>query len=182
MNDVVKLYINRISLIISITITIFLFLSLATHHNSDFSWSYVTSDEKILNLCGYFGSIVSDVFICAFGYSAYLLPFLLAYIIFLQIKSMISKIEYNKKNNIVVFIFRALSFLMILISLSSLASLNLSFIRLRFGCGGLIGDFISNKLLSYFSLFGANLILISIFLLLPKKVNFHIRQQFRQFQ
>jgi len=62
--------------IVTIAAAIFLLLSLITYHATDPGWSRTGLSNSIANAGGYVGAWLADVFLCAFGYMAYVFPFM----------------------------------------------------------------------------------------------------------
>lgn len=152
----------EITLIITTFFSLFLLLSLFTYNAQDPSWSHVTSHKKeIMNVAGYAGAWISDVFLCSIGFVAYLFPFLLFYLVLF--------IFYlRKEDNAQMrmhFILRCIGFVIFFISSSSIIDLNLNLSYLPFGGGGAIGDLFSGLLLHLLSVVGVNLLLFMLLLI-----------------
>jgi DNA segregation ATPase FtsK/SpoIIIE, S-DNA-T family len=139
--------------IIIIAFSLFLLLSLLTYHISDPSWSNLVKYKKIFNFGGYVGAWLADIFLCGFGYAAYLFPFILVYAICLP---------YKVKEDLII---RVASFVLILLSLCSLMQLNFAKTTAsELSAGGVVGNLFGNVLLNFFNRWGANLLLGALFL------------------
>jgi S-DNA-T family DNA segregation ATPase FtsK/SpoIIIE len=144
--------------IISAAFAVFLILSLATYSNIDPGWSK-TSAGTIYNINGYVGAMLTDILFSLIGYSAYLLPFMLVYAAWSPIKS----ITANHKHRDLL-LFKSFGFAMVIITGSGLASIFFHSNILPAGAGGIFGNMLSVFMTQAFNHFGAELILIALFL------------------
>lgn len=147
-------------LIVTIGIAIFLFLALASYHATDPGWSRTGVSVTVANIGGYVGAWFADVLLCAFGYIAYIFPFMLIYAAWLPILQQSVRDEAGQT----LFMLRSFGFFVVLITGSSLASTYLSSGGLPFGSGGICGDLFQSGMVNIFNPIGANLILFALFL------------------
>ncbi len=142
-------------LIIIILLAIFMMLSLVSYHPSDPGWSQTAWGGDIRNAAGPAGAWLADILLFAFGFSAYLLPFFMVLIgwVTLWRPRALSDICYLTLS------LRIIGFLMLLLSLLALASMNVDNIY-YFSSGGLIGDMLASALNSMFGSLGTTLVLL----------------------
>lgn len=146
-------------LIITIGASLFLFLALVSYHATDSGWSRTGVSANIANIGGYVGAWLADVLLCAFGYIAYIFPFMLVYAAWLSFVR-----DYKDEPNQILFTLRSFGFFVILLTGSSLTGQYLSAGNLPFGSGGVCGDLFQSGMVNIFNPIGANLILIVLFL------------------
>ena len=146
-------------LIITVGIAAFLFLALVSYHTTDPGWSRTGVNTNVANICGYVGAWFADVLLCAFGYVAYIFPFMLIYAACLPFLPH-SRDEVNQ----ILFILRSFGFFLVLLAGSSLTSLHLNALSLPFGSGGVLGDLFQSGMVNIFNPIGANLILFVMLL------------------
>ncbi|MDX1269551.1 MAG: DNA translocase FtsK 4TM domain-containing protein, partial [Oceanisphaera sp.] len=142
-------------LIIIILLAIFMMLSLVSYHASDPGWSQTAWGGDIRNAAGPAGAWLADILLFAFGFSAYLVPFFMVLIgwVTLWRPRSLSDICYLTLS------LRIIGFLMLLLSLLALASMNVGNIY-YFSSGGLIGDMLASALTSMFGSLGTTLVLL----------------------
>lgn len=146
--------------IITIAIAIFLLLALITYYPTDPGWSHTGFNKDIVNFGGLVGAWLADVLLCAFGYMAYVFPFMLVYAAWIPCR----KAAEEEGAHRILFILRTVGFLVILLAGGTLINLNVQTIDLPFGSGGVLGDVLHDFVLQTFNFFGANLILFALLL------------------
>jgi S-DNA-T family DNA segregation ATPase FtsK/SpoIIIE len=146
-------------LIITIGIAVFLFLALVSYHATDPGWSRTGVSTTVANVGGYAGAWFADVLLCAFGYIAYIFPFMLVYAAWLPFLQVIRD-EVSQT----LFVVHSFGFFMVLLTGSSLASIHFNAGSLPFGAGGVCGDLFQNGMVNIFNSVGADLILFALFL------------------
>lgn len=164
-------------LIITIAVAIFLLLALISYHAGDPGWSSSGANAKIINLGGRVGAWFADVFLCAFGYIAYIFPFMLVYAAWLPFKKQLraenseeddaSSNEEDEETNYfarIIFIFRSVSFFLILIAGSALAAASFHTKSLPFNAGGILGNIVNHAMVGIFNQISTVLILLAVFL------------------
>ena len=146
-------------LIVTIGIALFLFLALVSYHATDPGWSRTGVSATVANIGGYVGAWFADVLLCAFGYIAYIFPFMLVYAAWLPFLQVIRD-EVSQT----LFILHSFGFFIVLLTGSSLASIHLNAGNLPFGSGGVCGDLFQSGMVNIFNPIGADLILFALFL------------------
>lgn len=145
-------------LITIILLAIFMMLSLVSYHPSDPGWSQTAWGGDILNAAGPAGAWLADILLFIFGFSAYLMPLVMVLVGWgtLWRPRALSDICYLTLS------LRIIGFLMVLLSLQGLASMNLGNIY-YFSSGGLIGDMLASALGPVFGALGTTLLLLCAF-------------------
>ena len=146
----------EVSLIICHAFAIFMMLSLITFHPSDPSWTQTAWEGSIKNSGGAAGAWLADILLFVFGIAAYLIPFVtiaLAWLLFWKPKGLLT-LDYLALG------LRIIGFIFIVLGVTALAALNFDDIY-YFSSGGVIGDILSQSMVSYFGLLGSTLILLS---------------------
>ncbi|WAJ70788.1 DNA translocase FtsK [Catenovulum adriaticum] len=148
----------EVGLITSAGCALFILISLISFNPLDPSWSQSGYNVPIHNLAGAAGAWLSDLLFFFLGFVAYLVPIFIAFIgwaIFQQ-KPNFFEIDYLALG------LRVIGFVLLLISSTSLSSLN--FVDLfDYSSGGLLGDLISQSMLPYFNFVGTTLLLLCFF-------------------
>ncbi|MCU4676006.1 DNA translocase FtsK 4TM domain-containing protein [Catenovulum sp. 2E275] len=137
---------------------LFTLISLVSFNPLDPSWSQSGYDVPINNLAGAAGAWLSDLLFFFLGFIAYTVPIATAFL---------GWAIFQKKPNFFEIDFLALGlkiigFILLLVSTTSLASMNLSNL-FDYSSGGLLGDLISESLLPYFNFVGTTLLLLCFF-------------------
>jgi S-DNA-T family DNA segregation ATPase FtsK/SpoIIIE len=136
---------------------LFLLLSLVSFNNNDPSFNNNLNPEQISNFCGRVGAYVSDLFYQVIGLPAMMIPF--ACLLFAW--------RLLKFRDLHPRAYKIAAFIVMLISIAGLISLNIEKVAL-FGqtlnqAGGFIGFFLASTLKSWFNLTGAAIFLIVFF-------------------
>ena len=146
-------------LICTLGISVFLFLALISYHITDPGWSRTGIGLSIANVGGFVGAWIADVLLCAFGYVAYIFPFMLIYAACLPF---IQRPEDDMSQ--ILFMLHSFGFFVILLTGSALSGMYLNDAELPFGSGGVLGDLFQSGMINIFNIIGANLILGVLFL------------------
>lgn len=143
-------------LLITCMVAAFLLLALSSFHPSDPGWSQTSYQGEIHNLTGAVGAWLADVLFYFFGYTAYLIPAVVAFVGWLLFKRAhrLMEVDYFSVG------LRLIGFLLMVLSLATLASMNGSDIY-EFSAGGVTGDVIAGAMLPYFNTLGTTLLLLS---------------------
>ena len=143
--------------ILLIAVGVFLFLSLVSYHRMDPSFfSYISSKVKeIHNWMGIVGAYLSGLLFQGFGYSSFLIPFVLIIFAF----SFIVRWEWKYIS------LKLAGWSVIILTTSSLLGLWLKILHQDTLVGGFIGEIFSRNLVRYFNRPGAT-ILLSVILIL----------------
>ncbi len=142
-------------LIFCCMVATFILLALSSFHSSDPGWSQSHFDGEIKNLTGAVGAWLADVLFYFFGYTAYIIPVIIAltgWLLFKRIHKLL-EIDYFSVG------LRLIGFLLIMFSLAALASMNANDIY-EFSAGGVSGDVIGSAMLPYFNQLGTTLLLL----------------------
>ncbi len=142
-------------LILCCMVATFILLALSSFHSSDPGWSQSNFEGQINNVTGAVGAWVADVLFYFFGYTAYIIPIIVAltgWLLFKRIHKLL-EIDYFSVG------LRLIGFLLIMFSLAALASMNAQDIY-EFSAGGVSGDVIAGAMLPYFNQLGTTLLLL----------------------
>ncbi|MCK8046982.1 DNA translocase FtsK 4TM domain-containing protein [Shewanella sp. 1CM18E] len=143
------------SLIICCMLATYVLIALSSFHSSDPGWSQSHFDGEIQNLTGAVGAWLADVLFYFFGYCAYIIPIIIAltgWLLFKRTHKLL-EIDYFSVG------LRLIGFLLIVLSLAALGSMNANGIY-GFSAGGVAGDVIAEAMLPYFNKLGTTLLLL----------------------
>ncbi len=142
-------------LILCCMLATYVLLALSSFHSSDPGWSQSNFDGDIQNVTGAVGAWMADVLFYMFGYTAYIIPVIMAltgWLLFKRTHKLL-EIDYFSVG------LRLIGFLLIIFSLAALASMNANDIY-AFSAGGVCGDVIGKAMLPYFNQLGTTLLLL----------------------
>ncbi len=142
-------------------VCIYVFIALSSYNANDPGWSTTGSGHSIRNAGGITGAYISDIFYTLFGYMAFLFPILLGYRAWLIFR------ERQNPENFDWFHFavRVGGFFLVMISATGLSQINVGDLTmLPEGAGGILGVVIGDFSLNAFSITGARLLLLALFL------------------
>ncbi|QQX82363.1 DNA translocase FtsK 4TM domain-containing protein [Shewanella sp. KX20019] len=143
------------SLIICCMIATYILIALSSFNASDPGWSQSHFDGDIQNLTGAVGAWLADVLFYIFGYTAYIIPVIIAltgWLLFKRTHKLL-EIDYFSVG------LRLIGFLLIVFSLAALGSMNANGLY-EFSAGGVAGDVIGQAMLPYFNQLGTTLLLL----------------------
>ncbi|MCG9731079.1 DNA translocase FtsK 4TM domain-containing protein [Shewanella sp. Isolate13] len=143
------------SLIICCMLATYVLIALSSFHSSDPGWSQANFGGEINNLTGAVGAWLADVLFYFFGYCAYIIPIIIAltgWLLFKRTHKLL-EIDYFSVG------LRLIGFLLIVLSLAALSSMNANGIY-GFSAGGVAGDVIGQAMLPYFNKLGTTLLLL----------------------
>ncbi|MEZ9197792.1 DNA translocase FtsK 4TM domain-containing protein [Shewanella sp. 10N.286.54.B9] len=143
------------SLIICCMIATYILIALSSFSASDPGWSQSNFDGDIKNLTGAVGAWLADVLFYIFGYTAYIIPVIIAltgWLLFKRTHKLL-EIDYFSVG------LRLIGFLLIVFSLAALGSMNANGLY-EFSAGGVAGDVIGQAMLPYFNQLGTTLLLL----------------------
>lgn len=139
----------------------YLIISLSSYSSADPGWSGTGNGGPVNNLGGPSGAWLADICFSLVGYLAYLFPLMLAY----RAALLFAERERPQAFSSVSLGIRALGLLLVMVSGTALAALNLAGAGpLPQGAGGMLGQAVGGGMSTAFSGFGARLILVAIFL------------------
>ena len=143
------------------------FISLMSYDLNDPGFSTTGSNDEVTNYIGLFGAYFSSFLFSFFGSASYFLPVLFLTAGITLIKGAISKIDKN------LIIIRVTSFLILLLSTSTLFSIHIDIYGLPEGSGGVSGLLISAWFIEKLGLTGSTVILMAMILsFLPLMIGF----------
>lgn len=132
-------------------VAIYILLALGSFHPGDPGWSQSNYQGEIENVTGAVGAWLADVLFYFFGYTAYLIPIIIAgsgWLIFRRAHRLL-EVDYFSVG------LRLIGFLLMVLSLAALASMNAGDIY-EFSAGGVAGDVIAQAMLPYFNQLGTH--------------------------
>ena len=150
------------ALFVSLFVAVYILIALGSYDSSDPGFSNSNDAEVIINLGGHVGAWFADIFLSLFGYLAYLLPIVVAYLgwLFYQQISLAAVIWRE-------ILFRLLGLVLSIFSSTGLASLydtnDLSDLPQGLKSGGIVGDLVNSWMVSGFNQLGAALLLLAMF-------------------
>jgi S-DNA-T family DNA segregation ATPase FtsK/SpoIIIE len=153
-------------LIVLVAIALVILIALLSYDPADPGWSHTGGGGHISNKGGPVGAWLADVLLYLFGYSAYLLPFVIASIGWLLYKDPITQ----GRTGLFIFDYfhlftRSVGFL-----LTILMGCGLAWIHLKGGmdlphrAGGIVGDVVGREVISMLGPLGGTLLMIGLFL------------------
>ncbi|MAZ44089.1 MAG: cell division protein FtsK [Legionellales bacterium] len=151
-------------LILSAALGLFLTLSLITFSEADPGWSKVGVQGDISNAGGHTGAWFADVLFSLSGIVSYLLPIAIIYSGFVLYRgpSVQSLNEQTPKTKL--WVLRVLGFMFALLASCALAGMHLKSNIMPMGAGGYLGAALAYFMVGQFSVTGATVLLVSIFL------------------
>jgi S-DNA-T family DNA segregation ATPase FtsK/SpoIIIE len=138
---------------------IYMFLGMLGYHPKDPGWSHLGYHPGVSNWVGVIGAWVTDVLFSFLGIIAWLLP---AIIIVPVVRFMLRK-EVSLLDGLPFAMLRTFGILLLMASLCALASIHLSnqVLELPFTSGGIVGQALSDWMVSWFSLLGSTVLLVT---------------------
>lgn len=145
--------------IVAAALALFMLLALATYHQT--SWSQAELMHPVTNLGGRAGAIIAWAFFAAFGYMAYVFPFMFAYSAWLFLRSLLEYPGFHGKT----FALRSIGFIFTLMGGCGILAVQFStkHVAMPLGGGGWIGENVGQFLVEVFNVSGSSLILLAIF-------------------
>ena len=152
------------ALIGSIALCLIMMVALLSYSSADPGWSKTATNQQVLNAIGPAGALFADILFNLFGAMAYLFPLLLAARALLILRTCLLKEALPFDS--VTFSLRMIGFVLVMVSATSLASIQFSdgLTAYPSGFGGVLGKTISESVLEVFSYTGASVILLALFL------------------
>lgn len=145
--------------ILILALLLYLSLSLITYHSTDPSWSNTGDTQHVLNSGGPLGAWIADILLYLCGYFAYILPFVLVYVIWQNW----AKHELLGSRSL--FYLKAMGLILFFFAGSGMVSLRFSAQNvLPFSAGGVLGDIVSYSMIKLFSHTGSVIMLLAFFL------------------
>ncbi len=148
------------ALIVLSSVALYLVLSLASYHPADPGWSHSGQFTQIFNKGGVVGAWIADVFLYLFGYLAYLMPLMVAYLGWVVYRGL----AQHGRAELAHVALKMIGFVLALGGGSGLATLHFSGVgTLPLDAGGIIGNLTASGLVGVFSSLGATLFLLALF-------------------
>jgi S-DNA-T family DNA segregation ATPase FtsK/SpoIIIE len=142
-------------------VCIYVFIALSTYSVSDPGWSQTGSGTSIRNAGGIAGAYIADIFYMLFGYMAFLFPILLGYRAWLIFRER----QHPEHFDWFHFAVRVGGFCLVMLSATGLSHINVGdSALLPEGAGGILGIELGDRSLKAFSITGARLLLLAVFL------------------
>ncbi len=144
-----------------LALCIYFLLALFSYSTSDPAWSHTGSGTEVANLVGRSGAWIADVLYSLVGFTAYLIPLMLAYRAWMLFRERYDVVWFDW----VTFLIRTIGLVLVLIACTGLAAINHDpgSSMLPFGDGGMLGQAIADSSLHSFNLLGSRLVLMSVF-------------------
>ncbi len=141
---------------------IYLAIALFSYNPSDPGWSYSGHEAAVANAGGKVGAWFASVSLLLCGYLAYSIPFMVGFLTWYFYQEKRVKVQRPRAH----LILRCLGFSLFLLSGTGLAALHFNAApdTLPASTGGVLGEFVSQGLVTPFSFVGATLFLIALFL------------------
>ncbi len=152
----------KISLLILVTvICLYMFLGLLGYDPKDPGWSHLGYQPETQNWTGRSGAWLADLLFSFLGLSAWFIPLII--LVPLSRYALFGKITLL--DSLPFAMVRFLGMIMLLTSVCGLASIHISNSQLGFPftAGGLVGEALSDWMVSWFSLLGSTIILVAAF-------------------
>ncbi|ROS04559.1 DNA translocase FtsK [Sinobacterium caligoides] len=150
------------ALIASVAIASYLMLALLSYSSSDPGWSSLGSSHDVDNAAGRAGAWLADVLFSAFGYTAALFPLMIAYRGYVLFRARYESVS------IPMWLVgtRLLGLVFVVVGLTGMSFIanDHGVSSMPMGSGGIIGMSVGRFTLDAFNIFGAQLLLFSLFL------------------
>jgi S-DNA-T family DNA segregation ATPase FtsK/SpoIIIE len=161
--DLLARVVKHLVLITVVLGCVYLFLSLLGYHPKDEGWSHLGYHPDIANFMGRAGAYWSDVSFSFLGLTAWFVPL----IIFLPTLRFLVRGKVTLFDGLPFVMLRSLGVVMVIFSLASLASIHISNESHQFSytSGGILGQALSDLMVSWFSLIGSTIILLATLLI-----------------
>ena len=153
-------------MIVLVAIALVILIALLSYDPADPGWSHTGRSGPISNKGGLVGAWLADVLLYLFGYSAYLLPFMIASIGWLLYQGHLAQGRKGLLSFDYFHLFtRSTGFLLIIIMGCGLAWIHLEGgMDLPHRAGGIVGDVVGREVIAMLGLLGGTLLMIGLFL------------------
>jgi S-DNA-T family DNA segregation ATPase FtsK/SpoIIIE len=142
-------------LLFSCAFAFFLILALLSFDAADPSWSQTGYQAPVRNWGGPVGAYIADIVFFTFGAVAYSLPFgiaIIGWLLFQRIHHLLA-LDYLTLG------LKIVGVILIYLAIPALASMNFTDL-FYFSAGGVVGDLVSQSLITYFNFIGSSLLLL----------------------
>ncbi|WP_101757082.1 DNA translocase FtsK [Oceanicoccus sp. KOV_DT_Chl] len=163
-NPAVEKFVPRLregALIGFVAVFIYLLMALSSYDRADPGWSRTGTGEPVMNAGGPTGAWLADIFLSMFGYMAYLFPLMVGYRAWILFRQRYQPQRFDWAS----FSIRIIGLVIVMVASTSLAMIgDNGDSGLPFGAGGALGQSVGAAMVASFSLIGARLILLALFL------------------
>ena len=149
-----KNHLRKAGAALLVGIGLYLLLSLFSYHTSDPSWANTQSGADVRNLGGQAGAWIAYSLYFIAGYVASLLPFVLFAVVF--------HASRHRDEHVVVHLTQAAGYLIALVSLGGLVSMNFTAGMMPASAGGRLGELTAQGFIGVFGPVGATLLMLAI--------------------
>ncbi|RVT47422.1 DNA translocase FtsK [Rheinheimera sediminis] len=146
---------SEVGLILSFGFAAFMLLALMSFDPADPSWSQAGYQTAVHNYAGPKGAWIADILLFTFGWIAYLVPPLVAFIGYLLTRRSKALLEMD----FLILGMRLIGLVLTLLCASAISSINFNDI-FYFSSGGVVGDVVAAMLLPNFNFIGTTLLLL----------------------
>jgi DNA segregation ATPase FtsK/SpoIIIE, S-DNA-T family len=153
-------------LIILVAVALVILIALLSYDPADPGWSHTGGSGHISNKGGLVGAWLADVLLYLFGYSAYLLPFMIASMGWLLYQDHLAQGRRGLLRFDYFHLFTRITGFLLIITMGC----GLAWIHLEGGmdlphrAGGIVGDVVGREMIAMLGLLGGTLLLIGLFL------------------
>jgi S-DNA-T family DNA segregation ATPase FtsK/SpoIIIE len=135
-----------------------LLIALSSYDRSDPSYSFTGEPGAVGNLIGTLGAHVADLLLLAFGWPAYLFPFVIAFSAWVGLMRTPGEPGHGRST----IALRTIGLVIVLATSCGLAALHYDVASLPAGAGGILGNLVGNGLESVLALLGATLVMLAL--------------------
>ncbi len=135
-----------------------LLIALSSYDRSDPSYSFTGEPGAVGNLIGTLGAHVADLLLLAFGWPAYLFPFVIAFSAWVGLMRTADDPGHGRSTVAL----RTIGLVIVLATSCGLAALHYDVESLPAGAGGILGNLVGNGLESVLALLGATLVMLAL--------------------
>lgn len=146
----------EVGLLLSSAVALLLLIALFTFDPHDPGWSQSTGHATIHNAAGSVGAWLADLLLFVWGWIAFTIPFLVAFIGWLCFR----RAHAIEQVDFFTLALRVTGFVMMMLACSALASMNFDDVY-YFSSGGVVGDLVSQALIPILNLPGTVLLLLA---------------------
>jgi S-DNA-T family DNA segregation ATPase FtsK/SpoIIIE len=135
-----------------------LLIALSSYDRSDPSYSFTGEPGAVGNLIGTLGAHVADLLLLAFGWPAYLFPFVIAFSAWVGLMRASGEPGHGRSTVAL----RTIGLVIVLATSCGLTALHYDVESLPAGAGGILGNLVGNGLESVLALLGATLVMLAL--------------------
>jgi S-DNA-T family DNA segregation ATPase FtsK/SpoIIIE len=149
--------------ILSMAVAVYLFVALVSYHHADPGWSSTGEGLKVANSGGKVGAFLADLFLCIFGYMAYLFPVVFIVPAWISLRRLLLKQTLYGSS----FLWRLFGFILVLLAGCGVMDLYWQHLsaHIPLKSGGILGNLLSSGLMIAFNFIGTSIVLIAAVLI-----------------